>query len=152
MSVMGIYQTDMIFPRVQDFPLVLPRFGILIKYYEMQDVYTEDILVRVFLPGDSKDTPSVALPFNRAIMMATAPPRRYALEEDQERVFNLTYPILFSPLFVKQEGFIKVRVACGAKITNLGSLMIRKAQPDENIQIPAFPPPPPAPPGPVVSG
>ena len=74
MSVMGIYQTDMIFPAIQDFPVALPRFGILIKYYEEHDAHTEDILVRVFLPGDPKDTPSVVMPFNRKAMAAMAQP------------------------------------------------------------------------------
>lgn len=144
LSVMGIYQTDMIFP-VSNFPLTLPRFGILIKYYEMPGDFAEDILVRVFLPGDSKDHPTVMLPFGRAALIATTPQPLNELEEDQQRVFNLTYPIILSPLVIKQEGFVKVRVVCGARTTNLGSLMMRLARPEDNI--PGFPPPPPMPSG-----
>jgi hypothetical protein len=140
MSIMGIYQADMIFAAQQTFPIILPKFGIFVKYYEMQDTMTNDILVRVFLPSDPKDAPSVTLPFNRTLLAATTPPRRYELEPDQERVFNLTYPIVFSPLVIKQEGFVKVRAVCGEKITNLGSLMIRRAHADENIQLPDFGP------------
>jgi hypothetical protein len=131
LSVMGIYQSDMIFPATQEFPFNLAKFGILFKYYETKDALTDDIAIRVFLPGDQKDAPSVVLPFPRAQLISGPAP--YPLEEDQERIFNLTFPFLFTPLLVKQEGFIKVRVACGERITNLGSLMIRKARPDENI-------------------
>lgn len=142
MSIMGLYQSDMIFPASQDFPLVLPRFGILIKYYEVQNYFTDDLVVRVFLPGDSKDAPSMIMPFSRVALNAAVPPRQHELEEDQESVFNLTYPILISPLVVKQEGFVKVRIVCGGVTTNLGSLMIRKARPDENIQFGTLPMPP----------
>lgn len=128
---MGIYQTDMIFSTQQTFPLNLAKFGILFKYYETKDAFKDDILIRVFLPGDETDAPSAAIPFARASFPSVEPP--YPLDEDQQRVFNLSFPFLFSPLIIRQEGFIKVRVACGDRITNLGSLMIRKAQPNENI-------------------
>lgn len=141
MSVAGIYQADMVFPAEQSFPIILPKFGIFLKYYELQDSsLTADILVRIFLPGDQNDAPSVVLPFNRSLLTAAAPPRRYDLEPDQERVFNITYPIVFSPLMIKQEGFIKVRALSGETTTKLGSLMIRRAQADESLQLPNFGP------------
>jgi hypothetical protein len=93
----------------------------------------------VFLPGDSKDSPSIATPFPRATLAAATGQPQYPLEEDQERVFNLTFPFVFAPLPIKQEGFVKVRAMCGAVTTNLGSLMIRKARPDEQLVF-GFPP------------
>jgi hypothetical protein len=140
LSVMGIYQTDMVFPHNTEIPFLFPKFCILIKYYEIQDAFTDDIFIRVFFPGDAKDTPSVVLPFPRATLGNAANP--YPLEDDQVRIFNLTFPLMLSPFPIKQEGFLKVRVVCGAITTNLGSLMIRKARADENIQLPNLPPPP----------
>ncbi|HEY1474581.1 MAG TPA: hypothetical protein VGF53_10920 [Pseudolabrys sp.] len=145
LSAMGIYQADMIFPTTQDFPLALPRFGILVKYYEVQNFFKDDIFIRVFFPGDSKDEPGTVVPFNRAALDARTLPPSYELEEDQERIFNLTFPIFISPLLIKQEGFVKVRAVCGGTTTNLGSLMIRKARPDENLQLATLPTPPVAP-------
>jgi hypothetical protein len=139
MSAMGIYQTDLIFPPLPDFPFTIPKFCILIKYYELLNAFTDDISVRVFLPGDAKDSPTVTLPFLRSTLGATQP--LPPLEDDQERLFNLTFPLMLSPCTFKQEGFLKVRVVCGSTTTNLGSVMIRRARPDENLQW--FVPPPP---------
>jgi hypothetical protein len=141
LSVMGIYQADMIYPEATTFPIIVPKFAILVKYYEIKDAFSDDIIIRIFLPGDTRDSPSIILPMSRAGLMSALPER--PLEDDQERVFNLTYPVIMQPLAVKEEGFVKVRVASGAIITNLGSLMIRKARPEENIQFPGFSPPPP---------
>ena len=115
---------------------MLPKFGIVVKYYEKFDKFKDDFLVRVFLPGDLKDAPSTVMPFSRG----TAAAPSFEIEEDQAKVFNITYPLIFAPLVIKQEGFIKVRAVCGSTTTNLGSLMIRNARPEENILL-GFPPP-----------
>jgi hypothetical protein len=131
-SIMGTYQADMIFPATQGFPLTVPKFCILIKYYELLNAFTDDITVSVFLPGDAKDAPTLALPILRANL--AQPAFLYPLDDDQESVYNVTLPIALSPLTISQEGFVKVRAMCGFTTTNLGSLMVRKARPDENIE------------------
>jgi hypothetical protein len=136
-TVVGIYQGEMLFASSAEFPSVYPKFCILVKYYEVKDAFSDDIVVRIFLPGDAKDTPSVTVPIPASVRSGAPPP--YPLEEDQESIFSLTYPIMLSPFLIKQEGFVKVRVVSGGITTNLGSLMIRKVRPDENIQIPAWP-------------
>jgi hypothetical protein len=136
LSVMGIYQTDMVFPQNIIFPFIYPKFCILIKYYEVQNVFTDDLTIRVFLPGDVKDLPSINLPLS-SLNRNTSPP--YPLEDDQERIFNVTFPLTLIPFPIKQEGFVKVRVECGGVIINLGSLMIRKAREDESISFPLAP-------------
>jgi hypothetical protein len=153
MSVMGIYQTDLIVPPGVELPFVIAKFGILIKYYERKDAFKDDIVLRVFLPGDATDAPTVAVPLPRAGLGSTVPPL-YPLDEDQERVFSLTFPIVLSPMTVKQEGFVKVRAVCGDVTTKLGSLMLRKARSDEVVQFPGLPPVPPLspPPPPAISG
>jgi hypothetical protein len=144
LSIMGLYQVDMVFPPSPDFPFAIPKFCILVKYYEVKNAFKDDITLRVFLPGDHKDAPSLAIPIQRAPLEAGAP-SPYALEEDQEQLFNLTFPIVLSPFTLKQAGFLRVRAICGGITTNLGSLMIRTARSDENIQIPSFPTPQPPP-------
>jgi hypothetical protein len=130
LSVMGIYGADMLFPATVEFPIAIPKFCILVKYYEAKDAFTNDIIIRVFLPGDTKQTPMVALPIQRAHLPpdAGAP---YPLDEDQERIFNLTVPLTMAPFQIKQEGFVKVRAVVGETTTRLGSLRIRRLQPDE---------------------
>lgn len=126
---MGVYQSDMIFQ--QPMPLVLPKFGILIKYYEIPGAFDKDILFHVYLPGDVKDSPAVTNHVPRSSMHETKP--GYDLEADQERMYNLTLPIMLSPLPIAKEGFVKVRAVCGDVVTNLGSLMLRGLQPNEKI-------------------
>jgi hypothetical protein len=127
---MGIYQSDMILPESVVFPITLPKLCILIKYYELEDAFTDDIHINIFFPGDLKEAPSVSFLSGRKD--TAPPPLKYELEEDQQRLFMLTLPFFVTPFQVKQEGFLKVRVHCGEVITNSGSLMIRKAQGSEN--------------------
>ena len=127
---MGIYQSDMILPESVVFPITLPKLCILIKYYELENAFTDDIYVNIFFPGDSKEAPSVSLLSGRKD--STPSPLKYELEEDQQRLFMLTLPFFVAPFQIKQEGFLKVRVHCGGVITNSGSLMIRKAKASEN--------------------
>lgn len=56
-SVIGIYQTDLI--QHLDFPINLPKFAMLIKYYEVKGALKSDMNVNIFLPGD-KDKPSIS--------------------------------------------------------------------------------------------
>jgi hypothetical protein len=128
-SVMGIYQADMIF--TQDPPIVLPKFAILVKYYETPGVFTDDVVLKVFFPGDEKDAPTLAIPIPRQSMQIGEP--QYEMEEGQEHVFSLAAPVVMAPFQVTKYGFLKVRAACGDAVTNLGSLMLRKIRPDEKI-------------------
>jgi len=124
-SAMGIYLSDMRFET--DFPIVVAKFGILVKYFEMPGVFKDDLILRVFSPGDEKDKPSINMEVPRSTMGDGA--TKFPMEEDQERIITLTMPIILSPLPIKQEGFIKVRMHCGHVITNLGSLWVHKAAP-----------------------
>jgi hypothetical protein len=128
-SVMGIYQADMIFP--QDPPVALAKFAILVKYYETPGIFTDDVVLKVYFPGDEKDTPTVTFPVPRQSMQMGEP--QHEMEEGQERVFNLTMPIVIAPFQVTKCGFLKVRASCGDVVTNLGSLMLRKIRPDEQV-------------------
>jgi len=150
LSVLGIYQSEMVFASNTEFPFVYPKFCILLKYYETKDAFSEAITARIFLPGDPKDSPSLILPFDAAVRNPPNAPAPPPMEEDQERIFNFNFPIVLSPFVIKQEGYVKVRIITGTTTTNLGSLMIRKARPEEVLQFSTFPalpfpqPPPPA--------
>lgn len=126
-SLMGVYQADILFPSPA--PFSVPKFGILVKYYETIDSRTDDLSLRVYLPGDQKDAPTLTMPVPRPEIG----PRPPDLEEDQERIFAATVPIMFAPLIVTKEGYIKVRMFRGDIVTNLGSLKVRQIRPDEKI-------------------
>jgi hypothetical protein len=133
-SIMGIYQNDMVFPPGAVFPLLIPKFCILIKYYEVPHSIKEDLEVRVFFPGDEENSPSIKMPLPRAVIEETGLDTPYPLESDQERINNMTFPLTISPFTVKQNGWVKVRMAYGESVVNLGSLMLRVADPTEDLQ------------------
>jgi hypothetical protein len=129
-SIMGVYGPDMVFQ--EQFPLVLTKFAILIKYYERPGAFKDDIIFQIYMPGDVKGSPAITNVFKRDPTISSLSPT-YDLDEDQAKVFNLTLPFMFSTLPVPKEGFIKVRAVCGGITTNLGSLMLRSIRADEKI-------------------
>jgi hypothetical protein len=129
MSLMGLYQADMIFQN--DFPLIIPRFGILVRYFETKGAFSEDVILKVFLPGDDPEQPTVNQLINRPEMNSAAKP--YELDPEMEALVSLRVPMMFSPLQIKCEGFIKVRMYCGQVVTKLGALRVRKIREGEVI-------------------
>lgn len=128
---MGIYQSEMIFPSSLEFPFAVPKFCVLVKYYEKLGVFSDDLSLRVFLPGDIPEKPSIVNPLARADFAKVDPSA--PLEADQERILNLTFPVVMAPLTFRQSGFVKVRIVCGDLTTNLGSIFVRKQRADEAI-------------------
>jgi hypothetical protein len=129
-SLLGIYHADLIIP--SDFPLVLPKFALLVKYFEDKGYFKDDIQIQIFLPGDDQDQPSITtiIPaaFRDNIPSAIEP------EPDSDRLLAMTMPLLISPLEIKGEGFIKVRAVCSGTTARLGRLMVRKVLPSEMFQ------------------
>jgi hypothetical protein len=135
MSVMGIYQADMVFPPSTVFPFNITKLCILVKYYEEPGKLTEDLELRVSIPGDSADKPSIVVPMPRSDVDKSG--KGFPLESDQKHVVGVTVPLSLTPLRLNEPGFVKVRMRCGSIVTNLGSLMIRAADPKENLQFSA---------------
>jgi hypothetical protein len=129
-SLMGIYHTDMIFP--VDFPLIIPKFVVFVKYFESISDSREDLILKVFLPGDDKDKPTFSHLFKRA-ELDTKPPSYSPIEEDVEYVFTINFPVVFSPFHIQKEGVVRVRMQRGNVTTKIGALMLRKAKPEDNI-------------------
>jgi len=130
-SLMGIYSIDMIFQN--DFPVTLPKFAILVKYFEIFGTFEDDLSVNIFLPGDQSEKPFLVVPIKRSDIAASTNP--YPVEEEGiERLNIISIPVILSPLSIVHEGFIKVRVKCGEIDTKLGRLMLRKLRPGDQIQ------------------
>jgi hypothetical protein len=130
-SLIGIYQVDLI--QRLDFPITLPKLAMLIKYYEVKGTLSGDLNVRIFLPGDSQDTPTLSWTIPETSKDNAPVP--YEQDADSEKLFDFTLPVIISPLNIKEEGFVKVRIKCGDTIIRLGRLMIRKIRDTDNIQL-----------------
>lgn len=135
-SIMGVYQSDIIFPQSLSFPLIVPKFVIVVKYYEVKGKYADDLLLKVFMPWDSPSSPTLIQEFKRSDLDAAVV--RHPPSDDFEVLYTITYPLIFSPLELRGEGWISVRMQRGDEITKLGRLMIRKATTEENAIFAAF--------------
>jgi hypothetical protein len=126
---MGIYQSDMIL--LTPPPFTLQKFCIFVKYCELFGAVTDELSLKVYMPGDQKDNPTVNMPVIRAQLDPSQAPAE--LEEDQQRILVIVTPLIFSPIVIAKEGLIKVRMSAGDSITRLGSLRLRQIRPDEKI-------------------
>jgi hypothetical protein len=122
-SAMGLYQEQFITQNA--LPIVVPKFCILVMYYEIVDRIQADAELRVFLPNDAADSPTVRLPINRA-EFPEVDPSSIALEEGQEAIRHLRIPVIFTPLHLSLEGRIKVRLSYSdGQVLKLGGLQVR---------------------------
>jgi len=133
---MGIYQVDLIVPN--EFPLTLAKLAIWIQYFEERDALSDDLKLTIKIPGN--DEPIFTADFDRAGMTKNIPKYPYEVpESEKDRQLSITAPVVFSPLVIPQEGFIRVAMQRGELSTGLGRLMVRKARPDEMAQFAIFP-------------
>lgn len=126
-TFVGVYQSEMTVQGAT-FPLLLPRFGFGVVYSQRRDLFRPEFVVRIYLPGDKDDAPSIELSlpddpiFNEEInRLGESPP-----DDPRYVVRGMNIPV--SPLIIPQEGLIKVRVVREDKMIRLGSLMVKLAE------------------------
>ena len=132
-SFMGVYGSDLL--THSDFPLVIPRLGLSIIYREPAGMYSGDLEVIVFLPGDDDDKPSMQVAMRIEELTTTS--ERLDDENSKGKFLIVRSNSLLGNLQLKQEGKIKVRIRRGGHTTNLGILHVKKIKPS---QPPATPP------------
>jgi hypothetical protein len=119
-----------------DFPFVLAKFGLGIRYMERRDAnLTEDINIQVFMPGQSEhDTPAFGgvLPAQDA-RNTVQPHADAAAALETPRYLQLATNLIFSPLIIPQKGTIKVRAYVGSERVKLGSLLVTQAPQDTTL-------------------
>jgi hypothetical protein len=132
-SLIGVYQAVMF---VQgEFPITLPKFGLSVRYIEKIGACSDEVKLRVFLPGDAEDAPTIdgVIPMEE-IRQAAAEDRLVSTVGNEDARPPVEYVhvgsnILISPLVLKQPGVIRVRAFCGDNEIKLGTLGIRKTPP-----------------------
>jgi hypothetical protein len=133
LSLIGVYQAVMF---VQgEFPITLPKFGLAVRYTEKIGACSDEVKLRVFLPGDAEDAPTIdgIIPVEE-IRQSAAEERLVSVVGNEGNLPPVEYihvgsNILFSPLVLKQPGLIRVRAFCGDNEIKLGNLGIRKTPP-----------------------
>jgi hypothetical protein len=124
-TLVGIYPADMLVH--VPFPLVIPKFGMWVRYFEVPGSLTGDGKLYVWLPGDEKASIEADIPMEQ-LRSSTAPnPDRD--DPDMDLWVHLQMPILLAPLILKQPGRIKVRLHFGETAVRLGTLPVKAAPP-----------------------
>lgn len=127
MSLMGLYQTDMLFPDSMTLPTLLPKLVVVIMYFEIRGSIEEDLTFKITY-GD--EGPALAeAPISRKEMLLgqvqdTATPES---AEDTERILHIRMPVTFSPFRLEKMGRLRVRAHySGGKILKLGSMALKQ--------------------------
>lgn len=124
-SLIGIYSGELII--LGQLPIALPKLALRIVYNERPGESTEPVELRIYLPGDNDDLPSVkaSIPLEK-IRSEPIP----AGQDWTDPVMTATLHTEIAPLQIKQEGFLKVRAYRGDLEIRLGALRISVRPPN----------------------
>jgi len=128
-TFVGVYKGVMLVH--DDFPIIIPKFGLAIRYQEKLGACSEQINLKVFVPGNEGDVAVVegVLPMDDVRQM---PPPPITDADAEPSYIEVASNIIFTPLVFPRPGLIKVRAFCGEEVIRLGSLQILKA-PTPNV-------------------
>lgn len=139
LSLMGLYQSDMIFPGSINFPITISKFILLVMYYEVVGAVDGDINLRVtFGP---KNESIIEMPVLRKDLdnLATNVGNEES-SEDSERIFHIRLPLVLSPFTIAGTGRLRVRAHYGnGTVLKLGSIAIKQLPDEEFKAITGFP-------------
>jgi hypothetical protein len=111
-----------------EFPLTLPKFGFGISLLQRRELFEANVEVQIFLPGDTEESPSLALQASEALEGAVADQTAAAVEglpRDDERIIFMHMNLVAAPLILKEPGIMKVRAALHrGDVIRLGSIRI----------------------------
>lgn len=127
-SFMGVYTNAIIVH--SEFPVTLPKFGIFITYIEQYGQMEGDLSLRVYLPGDPDDKPSMVgdtIPASfREFTKLPDPDSEFPIDKPVKQYRS---PLLLAPFTLRQKGFIKVRALVGNELVRLGAIKVDQALP-----------------------
>lgn len=126
MMFIGVYASYMFIHA--DFPVTLPKFGFGITFLQKRKVFESNLGIRIFLPQDSDDVPSIQADMKEVAESAIdTSARAMGLEQHDASVISLHANLIFAPFTIMQPGPVKVRIARRGDLVRLGTLTIRGA-------------------------
>lgn len=122
-ALMGVYRGVLFYK--EKLPIVLPRLGIFVRYFEEVGFFRDDIQINVWFPGNEYDSPGHQVKIERNTI---SPNPSFKVEDepfpDSTPRTQFDIPILISPYVIERNGIIRVRAICGDTVTGLGTLQI----------------------------
>lgn len=121
-SIIGSYAGDMSVRG--SFPAILPKFAAAVLFVQKKELFTKNLELRIFLPGDPEDKPSIVSDLSQG-----APP---AIDPSPDSKFIIIRAnLVFSPFALNEPGSIKVRIVRDGVVHGAGSLRVVSAPPEE---------------------
>jgi hypothetical protein len=135
LSLMGMYQSDMLFPSRIALPITLPKLVVMIMYYEVHGASDADITFRISYNETTNVLADIPMPragIARGHEQVFKQNSEGDPKEDRERVFNLRIPIALSPFHIERMGRLRVRAHYSdGKVLRLGSIGLKQVSDEE---------------------
>ncbi len=127
-SHMGVYTGKLILNA--PLPVSLPKFCLVVYYFERPDESTEPVNLHVYMPGDAENAPT----YNKEMPIDDV--RSQTLEPEtpgSDPLVNLIAHLTITPFALTSEGRIRVRAYRGDLEVRLGTLTVIAGQAEESI-------------------
>ena len=121
LSYIGVYSSILYLSG--GFPATLPKFGFSIHYIQPGRRPKTPIDIMIYLPGDTKNKPSIKLSIPLDTIESAEIPDDHA-----ERLFHAAAVVPMTGLQLKSPGLIVVRARCEKKTKKIGGLRIETAE------------------------
>lgn len=132
LTLVGVYGPGLIV--FQEFPVTLPKLCFLVTYSERVDTETGPLVLKIYLPGDPADAPTVNNVFPHEEMRNAPRPelgmKEYAGEKP-DPTMQIRLPIEITPVTLKEAGMIRVRMQVGDRLIRMGSIEVMYQEPPE---------------------
>jgi hypothetical protein len=103
-----------------DFPFVLPKFSFGVSFRQRRPLAVSPIKIRIYLPGDEDDAPSIEAELSMDKQQNEPPPFDPGPNSYVSAETNLT----FAPFQIMQPGLIKVRAVRSDEMHRLGTITV----------------------------
>ncbi|HEY1543185.1 MAG TPA: hypothetical protein VGG01_12310 [Xanthobacteraceae bacterium] len=124
-SYIGVYGGNMFIHG--PFPITLGKFCLAITLMQLREGFEPNIGLKIFLPGDSEDAPSIDAEFQEtkegAIAEQTAA-QAAGLPKPDFSFVAMNTKLIFSPFTINQPGDMRVRAVRRGELIRLGGLRI----------------------------
>lgn len=124
-TLVGVYSSEMII--FGSFPVTLPKLALIVTYVERPSQSYEPLELAIYFPGDADGEPSHRRSLPAEMLEEFRQQRPEPDAEDPILTMRLDW--MFSPVNIKQEGRIKVRMIRGGTEIKLGTLRITTRSP-----------------------
>ena len=129
-TFVGVFTTGL---RVIELPATLPKLGVYVSVVVPRTDVIEKLVTKLYFPGDDPQEPSWVSEADLGEAMRDLPQlaetRPQFLDPDVDMSHKLDQNVLFSPVTIKTEGYIKVRVEIAGRLIKAGTLKVERVAP-----------------------